>query len=314
MVSTEGQATPPEDNRGPGESVWESVESQVHEWEAQVREANERIDRAAGRPLWAAIVVGVVLGGLLLASVLIHPLIFSVVIAVLQVLAVWELVSALRVTGAKLSRVGLGLLALGVSAGAYLQGAQGLILGFGAALVVALVFRLAATVAPSYRDGLRTDMPQGLLVLGYLGILPSTAIALATTAEGPWWIISVMIAVVAIDTTAYAVGRAMGRNKLAPAISPGKTWEGLAGATLAGMVAGGAVGVLLLGIGAGWGVVFGLAMVVTATGGDLVESLIKRELGVKDMSTLLPGHGGVLDRLDSAMPSVALAWVLSFLL
>ena len=80
------------------------------------------------------------------------------------------------------------------------------------------------------------------------------------------------------------------------------------------MVAGGAVGVLLLGIGAGWGVVFGLAMVVTATGGDLVESLIKRELGVKDMSTLLPGHGGVLDRLDSAMPSVALAWVLSFLL
>lgn len=314
MVSTEGQATPPEDNRGPGESVWESVESQVHEWEAQVREANERIDRAAGRPLWAAIVVGVVLGGLLLASVLIHPLIFSVVIAVLQVLAVWELVSALRVTGAKLSRVGLGLLALGVSAGAYLQGAQGLILGFGAALVVALVFRLAATVAPSYRDGLRTDMPQGLLVLGYLGILPATAIALATRPEGPWWIISVMIAVVAIDTTAYAVGRAMGRNKLAPAISPGKTWEGLAGATLAGMVAGGAVGVLLLGIGAGWGVVFGLAMVVTATGGDLVESLIKRELGVKDMSTLLPGHGGVLDRLDSAMPSVALAWVLSFLL
>jgi phosphatidate cytidylyltransferase len=71
---------------------------------------------------------------------------------------------------------------------------------------------------------------------------------------------------------------------------------------------------LLLGIGAGWGVVFGLAMVVTATGGDLVESLMKRELGVKDMSTLLPGHGGVLDRLDSAMPSVALAWVLSFLL
>jgi phosphatidate cytidylyltransferase len=80
------------------------------------------------------------------------------------------------------------------------------------------------------------------------------------------------------------------------------------------MVAGAAVGVLLLGIGAGWGVVFGLAMVVTATGGDLVESLMKRELGVKDMSTLLPGHGGVLDRLDSAMPSVALAWVLSFLL
>lgn len=314
MVSTEGQATPPEDDRGPGESVWESVESQVQEWEAQVREANERIDRAAGRPLWAAILVGVGLGGLLLASVLIHPLIFAVVIAVLQVLAVWELVSALRGKGAQLSRVGLSALALGVSVGAYLQGAQGLILGFGAALVLALVFRLAATVAPSYRDGLRTDMPQGLLVLGYLGILPATAIALATTDAGPWWIISVMITVVAVDTTAYAVGRALGRNKLAPTISPGKTWEGLAGATLAGMVAGAAVGVWLLGIGAGWGVVFGLAMVVTATGGDLVESLIKRDLGVKDMSTLLPGHGGVLDRLDSAMPSVALAYLLSFLL
>jgi phosphatidate cytidylyltransferase len=123
-----------------------------------------------------------------------------------------------------------------------------------------------------------------------------------------------MIAVVAIDTTAYAVGRAMGRHKLAPSISPGKTWEGLVGAALAGVLAGAAVGVLLLGIGPGWGAIFGLGMLVTATGGDLVESLIKRGLGVKDMSTLLPGHGGVLDRLDSAMPSVALGYLLSFLL
>jgi len=72
--------------------------------------------------------------------------------------------------------------------------------------------------------------------------------------------------------------------------------------------------VLLLGIGPGWGAIFGLGMLVTATGGDLVESLIKRGLGVKDMSTLLPGHGGVLDRLDSAMPSVALGYLLSFVL
>lgn len=313
-MTAEGPTNQPEDDRGPVEAVWESVESQVQEWEAQVREANERIDKAAGRPLWAAILVGLGLGGLLLASVLIHPLIFSAVIAVLQVLAVWELVGALRVKGAKLSRLGLSVLAVGVSTGAYLDGAQGLMLGFGAALVVALVFRLGAAVIPSYREGLQTDMPQGMLVLAYLGILPATAVALARTEDGPWWIISVMIAVVAIDTTAYAVGRAMGRHKLAPSISPGKTWEGLVGAALAGVLAGAAVGVLLLGIGPGWGAIFGLGMLVTATGGDLVESLIKRGLGVKDMSTLLPGHGGVLDRLDSAMPSVALGYLLSFLL
>jgi hypothetical protein len=120
-VTAEGPTNQPEDDRGPVEGVWESVESQVQEWEAQVREANERIDKAAGRPLWAAILVGLGLGGLLLASVLIHPLIFSAVIAVLQVLAVWELVGALRAKGAKLSRLGLGILALAVSTGAYLD-------------------------------------------------------------------------------------------------------------------------------------------------------------------------------------------------
>jgi len=313
-VTAEGPTIQPEDDRGPVEAVWESVESQVQEWEAQVREANDRIDKAAGRPLWAAILVGLGLGGLLLASVLIHPLIFSGVIALLQVLAVWELVGALRTKGGKLSRLGLSILALSVSAGAYLDGARGLIFGFGAPLVVALVFRLALAVLPSYRVALRTDMPQGMLVLAYLGILPATAVALSRTDDGPWWIISVMIAVVTIDTTAYAVGRAMGRHKLAPSISPGKTWEGLAGAGLAGVLAGAAAGVWLLGIGPGWGVLFGLGMLATATGGDLVESLIKRGLGVKDMSTLLPGHGGVLDRLDSAMPSVALGYVLSFIL
>ena len=110
-----------------------------------------------------------------------------------------------------------------------------------------------------------------------------------------------MLAAVASDVGGYATGVLGGRHLMAPTISPKKSWEGFAGSLVAGIAAGVLSVTFLLG-GLAWqGVLFGAAMVLTATGGDLVESLIKRDLGVKDMGTLLPGHGGVLDRIDALL-------------
>ena len=118
-----------------------------------------------------------------------------------------------------------------------------------------------------------------------------------------------MLCVVASDIGGYAAGVLAGRHPMAPSISPKKSWEGFAGSQAAGMVAGALCVVFLLG-GPWWaGVLTGALLVVSATLGDLVESMIKRDLGIKDMGTLLPGHGGLMDRLDSLLPTAVVAWV-----
>jgi phosphatidate cytidylyltransferase len=116
--------------------------------------------------------------------------------------------------------------------------------------------------------------------------------------------------VVCSDTGGYATGVLFGRHPLAPIVSKGKTWEGFAGSVLFCSIAG--VLILTLTFHQAWwkGLLFGLAIVVTATVGDLGESMIKRDLGVKDMGDLLPGHGGVMDRLDSMLPCAAVAYLL----
>jgi CDP-diglyceride synthetase len=111
------------------------------------------------------------------------------------------------------------------------------------------------------------------------------------------------------DTCAYFAGRAFGKHKMNEVISPKKTWEGFAGGALASVVAGVILSLFLLGNTWWFGLVFGVAIFLTATLGDLAESLIKRDLGIKDMSSWLPGHGGFLDRLDSILPSAAVAYV-----
>jgi len=126
-------------------------------------------------------------------------------------------------------------------------------------------------------------------------------------------VLAFIIIAVASDTGAYAAGLSFGKHPMAPKISPKKTWEGFAGATLAALIAGVLLALFMLGLPWWTGLVIGIVILGTATAGDLGESMIKRDLGIKDMSSWLPGHGGVLDRLDSILPSVVGALALFYL-
>lgn len=306
----ENQPPEPPEERSSLDHVLGGVEAQYHEWEHHVREANERIDQAAGRPLWQAVAVGLGLGGVFLVALFVSPLLFGLFAGVLLVFAVFELVGAMRLSGSRLSRTMLSLISLAMLAGVYFYGGDGLFATLFAGIVLVALGRVALMVRSSARATAARDIQQGWFVLMYLPFMGSAALALRLTEGGAWWIFAIIIIVVSVDTSAYAVGRSVGRHKLAPTISPGKTWEGLAGAAVAGAIAGVATGLWMIGVGPWWGLMIGLIIALTATLGDLLESFIKRELGVKDMSSVLPGHGGILDRLDSALPSLAVGYLL----
>ena len=142
-----------------------------------------------------------------------------------------------------------------------------------------------------------------LLFLGLATVAFSVAaLLLRGLPDGGRWVAVAFAVTFATDSGAYAVGRLIGRHRLAPLISPSKTWEGFAGGLVAGAAGAVAATALLdLDLGAGALVAIALALPLVAVAGDLLESAIKRRAEVKDMSALLPGHGGLLDRMDSLL-------------
>jgi phosphatidate cytidylyltransferase len=186
-----------------------------------------------------------------------------------------------------------------------------------AAVSFLLVWRMVAQMAA--RDGRRYgDVLSDVLVAGfvplYVSFLGSLTLVLLRQDAGEYWLLAMIVVVVAADTGAYASGLAFGRHPMAPRISPKKTWEGFAGAAVVAVTAAILLGVFLLGVPLWAGALLGVAVLASATVGDLGESMIKRDLGIKDMSSWLPGHGGVLDRLDSILPSAPVALGMYFLL
>jgi phosphatidate cytidylyltransferase len=292
------------------ERALEDLENVVHDIEHQVREANQKIDEKAGRPLWQAVVVGLTLGLTFLAALIFSPLAFTVFVGLLVAVAVTELVGALRSAGARLSRIGMVAVALLPLASAYVYGPVGVLWALLLAIVAVSAGRFGwALVDKSSRAGAVDDVARGIFVLAYIPFLASFAIALSTLPGGQWWVLAAVIIVVVVDTGAYVTGLTFGRHKLAPKISPGKTWEGLAGSVVLAVIAGAILGHYMIQTGWLTGAFVALALVASATLGDLVESLIKRDIGVKDISSWLPGHGGFLDRLDSVVPSMAVIFV-----
>ncbi|SFO84981.1 phosphatidate cytidylyltransferase [Amycolatopsis arida] len=260
----------------------------------------------AGRNLPAAIAVGVVLGAAILVSLLTVRYLFIGIIAAAIVVGTVELAGALR--RAAEIRVTLVPVLAGGQAMIWLAwpfGQQGVLTAFVLTVLACLLWRL-----PGGAQGYLRDVGASVFAVAYLPLFAAFAAMLVPPADGVGRVLTFMIVVVASDTGGYVAGVLGGRHPMAPSISPKKTWEGFAGSLTAGIVAG-ALSLALLLEGQAWqGVLFGAAIVLTATLGDLVESLIKRDLGIKDMGSLLPGHGGLMDRLDSLLPSAVVSWLL----
>ena len=257
-----------------------------------------------GRNLAAAIAVGLGLGAVILTSLLVVREAFVGVLAVCTAVATWELAGALR-RGADI-RVALPIVLVGGQAIVWLAwpfGLRGMVIAYAATVLASLLWRMRAGAAHFVRD-----IGASLFVMAYVPLLVGFAVLMTIEPDGVGRILTFMICVVASDVGGYASGVIAGRHPMAPKISPKKSWEGFAGSQVAGMAAGALCTEFMLGTPWYLGVLLGALMVCTATAGDLVESLVKRDLGIKDMGTTLPGHGGLMDRMDSLLPAAFVAW------
>ncbi|MGK0721101.1 phosphatidate cytidylyltransferase [Leucobacter sp. W1478] len=297
-----------------GQDRREELRAQFELTKASLEATSARIEQKAGRNLFVAFGSALVFGGLFLGSLFYIEQLFILFLAVLFSIALVELASAFRVAGRRVPRVGVVLGGLIIIAGAYFFGAEGMLLGLFAGSVLLTLWRLAEGLFSRGETASRTltrDVFSGLFSLVYIPFLGSYAILLMQGDRGEWWVFAMVLVVVSVDVGAYAAGVTLGKHKMTPRISPNKTWEGFAGAAVFAVILG--VLISMLALDQPWwvGMILGVIVLFTATGGDLTESLIKRNLGVKDMSSWIPGHGGFLDRLDSLLPSTVGVYALA---
>ncbi|NJP65548.1 phosphatidate cytidylyltransferase [Streptomyces spiramenti] len=269
------------------------------------RRAGSGRAKRAGRDLPAAIGVGAGLGALILVTLFVYKPAFVAVIAGAVIVGLWELTS--RLAERKQVRAPLPPMAAGGAAmvvAGYVGGAGAAFTAMALTVLAVFLWRMRGPA-----DEYLRDVTASVFAVLYVPFL-ATFVALVLAADdGAWRVLVFLLLTVVSDTGAYAVGWRFGKRKLAPRISPGKTREGLVGAVAFAMVAGALSLEFLIEGGAWWqGLLLGLAVALTATLGDLGESMIKRDLGIKDMGTLLPGHGGIMDRLDSILPTAPVVW------
>jgi phosphatidate cytidylyltransferase len=257
--------------------------------------------------------VGLLLGGVVLVSLVVVKELFLLIAAALIAFTAYELATALRQAGRRVPRIGSVIACVALLPVTYFGRPDGQWLGLLGAMAFVMLWRVVEQALPARRTSRRAlvgDLGSTLFLLGYVGLLGSFAVLLTAGDGGEWWTLAFLILVICCDTGAYVAGLNFGKHPMAPTISPKKTWEGFAGAVVAAVVAGVLLSVFMIQQAWWFGIVLGLVIVVTATLGDLAESLMKRDLGVKDISSWLPGHGGFLDRLDSVLPSAAVAYAL----
>ena len=263
--------------------------------------------KSAGRDLGAAIGVGVGLAVVIVASLFVVKAAFVGVIAVAVVVGLWELTSRLQERkGIKAPLVPLAVGGAAMVVAGYVRGPEGAWVAMALTALAVLVWRM--TEPP---EGYLKDVTAGVFAAFYVPFLATFVALMLTADDGAWRVLTFLLLTVVSDTGAYAIGWRFGTHKLAPRISPGKTREGLFGAVSFAMVAGALCMQFLIDDGSWWqGLILGFAVAASATLGDLGESMIKRDLGIKDMGTLLPGHGGIMDRLDSLLPTAPVVWLL----
>ncbi len=271
-----------------------------------VSEAPPKAPGRAGRNLPAAIAVGLTLGGAILGSVYSpYKWTFIVIVAAAITLGTFEVVRALRTLGAQpplLPLVVGGLAMVGV---AYRSGADDLFLAFVLTVLGVVVWRLADPA-----EGVLRDVTAAVFTAAYVPFLAGFCSLMTAQPDGDRRITAFIATVVCSDLGGYVAGVFFGKHPMAPTVSPKKSWEGFVGSALSCATAGALFFHFLFHVEWWQGVLYGLAVVVSATVGDLGESMIKRDIGIKDMGTLLPGHGGMMDRLDSLLPTAPVAWLM----
>jgi phosphatidate cytidylyltransferase len=263
----------------------------------------------AGRNLPAAIGSAVVLLALIAGSLFFWKPAFVVLVSAAILVGVWELRDALAQREVSLPFVPLVVGSVVMLLGAYVGGAPALATALAVTALVLMLWRLRGGVAGFVRDA-----TAGVFTAVYVPFLAGFVMLLLKPDDGHWRVTTFILVTIASDIGGYFVGVLAGRHPMARVISPKKSWEGFAGSAVFCVAAGWATVVHLLD-GVWWvGVLLGLVTVVMATLGDLCESVIKRDLGIKDMSAIVPGHGGIMDRLDSLLATVAPTWLLLFYL
>ncbi|WP_179817429.1 phosphatidate cytidylyltransferase [Allostreptomyces psammosilenae] len=262
-----------------------------------------------GRNLPAAIGVGLGLGAVLLLALFIVKVLFLGVVVAAAGVGLWELSS--RLSEKKRIRPPLIPMVLGgtgMQIAAYFGGIDALFVAFAVTVLAILAWRMLERP-----EGYLPDVTAGVFCVFYVPFLAGFVPLMLTADDGAWRVTLFLMLAVCSDTAGYAVGYRFGRRsrKLAPSISPGKTRVGFGGSVGGSALVGAIAMPLMIDGGVWWqGALLGVVAAVTATVGDLTESMIKRDLGVKDMGDLLPGHGGLMDRLDSLLPTAAVTWLL----
>lgn len=274
----------------------------------------------AGRNLPAATAVGLAMLFAVLGGLLFLPLGFVLVTTTFAIFGVWEIYRALEVSGTRLPIVPVMVGTVGMPLAAYFGGLESLLFALLASSVAVLLWRTIESAAGSARS-----IFAGVFTMAWVpffisfAILPLHAVGGATPVglwpggsipAGAWQIATMLLLVVSNDTFGYLVGASFGKHPMAPKISPKKTWEGFAGSIAGAMAVGILASIFVLDKPWWVGVVLAVGMVAASTTGDLAESMVKRELGIKDMSSILPGHGGVMDRLDSIVFASPAAFIL----
>lgn len=263
----------------------------------------------SGRNIPLAIGVGVSLGALALASLLFRREGFLVVVVVASCLAVWELRDGLARGKITVPLVPSMVGAITMITASYVGGGQALVVCFGLTCISLLLWR----VTDGLQDSIR-DITGGIFVAAYVPLLASFSSLLLLAPDGVKRVIVFIGVTICSDIGGFAVGVIAGRHPMAPSVSPKKSWEGAAGSVVVCVIVGVVTVMVMLG-GRWWaGAILGLALAVSATLGDLTESMIKRDLGIKDMGSILPGHGGLMDRMDSLLLAAPVAWAILTLL
>ena len=274
----------------------------------------------AGRNLPAAVVVGLAMLFAVLGGLLLLPLAFVAVTTSFAIFGVWEIYRALEANGTRMPIIPVMTGTVAMPFAAYLGGIESLLFAMLLSSVAVLLWRSIESAA-----GSANSIFAGVFALGWVpffisfAVLPLHAAGVATplglwpggtVPDGAWQVAVMLLLVVSNDTFGYLVGASLGKHPMAPKISPKKSWEGFAGSIGGAML----IGILacLFVLDKPWwvGAVLAVGLVAASTAGDLAESMVKRELGIKDMSSILPGHGGVMDRLDSIVFASPAAFIL----